>query len=260
MDITQQELKELRTSVRRQRWSIVGLWVAVASGFLLAASRPAANATFDKIVCKQLAIVDDQATERVLASTTSDGRASVKWRDPSGKIRIDASTSVNAGANIMFADQEERLRIVAGTTSRSGVAGMSWFDQLGKLRISAMTLPDGRAGVEWYAQDGSKRIEAATVGDGAVIFPAPSSAASSSSPPTRSSDPVPPSKPQNRSGWLKMKTQLTESQVRSMLGEPDSVVTAGSPGFTGVQWIYGGDGSVLFLNGKVTNWTKPRGL
>lgn len=63
--------------------------------------------------------------------------------------------------------------------------------------------------------------------------------------PTRTS--VPP----GRERWRRLKTGLTESQVRSILGEPLRI-----EGGTFAYWYYSG-GSVTFYRGNVDSWNEP---
>jgi len=147
MDNIQEQIRVLETSVRRQRFAIVALASILAGSVLIGAVRPAGDATFDTITCKEWNVVDKDGKARINAGTFANGRASVTWWDKDGKERIRAGTLAN------------------------GHATVAWGDKDGKLRISAGTYADGGAGVTWWDKDGKERISAATLASGTVIYP-----------------------------------------------------------------------------------------
>ena len=147
MDNIQEQIRVLETSVRRQRFAIVALASILAGSALIGAARPAGDATFDTITCKEWSVVDKSGKERISASTDAKGTAAVVWSDKDGKTRIGAAT---------FAD---------------GATSVQWFDKDEKLRISADTTADGNAAVLWSDKDGKTRIRARTNADGTVIYP-----------------------------------------------------------------------------------------
>lgn len=55
--------------------------------------------------------------------------------------------------------------------------------------------------------------------------------------------------------WRSLKREMTEKEVRSILGEPDRIQVTAS--FT--AWEYPDDGEVLFdPNGRLQAWNEPR--
>ena len=55
------------------------------------------------------------------------------------------------------------------------------------------------------------------------------------------------------SNWKKLKTDMTTSQVRAILGEPIRI-----DGGAIVSWHYRNGGQVRFITGRVERWTEPR--
>jgi outer membrane protein assembly factor BamE (lipoprotein component of BamABCDE complex) len=55
------------------------------------------------------------------------------------------------------------------------------------------------------------------------------------------------------SNWKKLKTDMTTSQVRTLLGEPIRI-----DGGAFVSWHYRNGGQVRFVTGRVERWTEPR--
>ena len=55
------------------------------------------------------------------------------------------------------------------------------------------------------------------------------------------------------SNWKKLKTDMTTSQVRAILGEPIRI-----DGAAIVSWHYKNGGQVRFITGRVERWTEPR--
>ena len=147
MEDIQVQIRELQTSVRRQRLAIFALASILTSITLLGGVPPVGDATFNTITCKEWKVVDKVGKERIVARTAPDGAAAVAWFDKDGKRRIHAVTLPN------------------------GVAGVSWRDQAEKERINAATGPDGGAIVAWWDKRGNERINAGTDADGMVILP-----------------------------------------------------------------------------------------
>jgi hypothetical protein len=170
MEDIQAQIQALQTSVRRQRFAIVGLASLLAGSVLLGAVSPAGDATFDTITCKKWRVVDKDGNARISASTLAAGDASVIWLDKDGKIRIYASTDAVGDASVALADKAEKVRISASTLA-AGHASVNWYDKDGKPRIVASTLADGIAGVNWSDKDGKIRFYASTLADGSVLLP-----------------------------------------------------------------------------------------
>jgi hypothetical protein len=147
MEDIQVQIRELQTSVRRQRLAIFALASILTSITLLGGVPPAGDATFNAITCKEWKVVDKDGKERIRARTAPDGTASVWWFDKDGKRRIGAVTLPN------------------------GVAGVSWRDQAEKERINAATGPDGGAILSWWDNRGKERINAGTDAAGMVALP-----------------------------------------------------------------------------------------
>jgi hypothetical protein len=72
---------------------------------------------------------------------------------------------------------------------------------------------------------------------------------------TQSASPESSSKPRSSQSWRSLKREMTEKQVRSILGEPDRVQATAQ--YT--AWEYPGDGEALFSpNGLLRAWSEPR--
>ena len=82
----------MQKSIKRQRFAIIALAGIIVAGGFVAAVRPAGDATFDTITCKQWKVVDAEGKERITAFTNPDGMAGVTWNDKDGKKRIAAGT------------------------------------------------------------------------------------------------------------------------------------------------------------------------
>ena len=170
MDNIQDQIRELQTSVRRQRFAIVALASALTGIAFVGAVSPAGDATFDTITCKAWRVVDKDGKGRIRAATLPDGSAFMLWNDKDGKTRIRAGTDPNGTADVAWLGKDEKLRIVAGT-SPDGDAGVVWKDKDGKIRIGASTAPNGTAAVAWVDKDEKVRIIAGTSHDGTVALP-----------------------------------------------------------------------------------------
>ena len=110
----------MQTSVKRQRLLNIALLGIIVAGGFIAAVRPAGDATFDTITCKEWRVVDKHGMVRIAAAANAaDGYAGVAWLDKDEKVRIRASTTAD------------------------GSAGGEWRDKDGKVRITAATLADG---------------------------------------------------------------------------------------------------------------------
>jgi hypothetical protein len=170
MENIQAQIQALLTSVRRQRFAIVGLATLLAGSVLLRAVSPAGDATFDTITCKEWKVVDTDGKLRIIATTDADGTAGVRWLDTDGKGRIAANTDADGNASVDWFDKDEMLRIFANTAA-DGSAGVVWWDKDEKGRIIASTLADGDARVLWFDKDEMLRILAFTAANGtAAVF------------------------------------------------------------------------------------------
>jgi hypothetical protein len=142
----EEQLASMRSSLRRQRLfnlALVGIAVAAAT---VAATRPAGDATFDMVTCKNWKLVDKDGKLRIGAGIEPGGIAAMAWLDTNGKPRVGVSVSNDS-------------------------AGMTWFDKDGKVRIMADTQTDGQAGMTWFDKDGKVRIGAAINAADKVILP-----------------------------------------------------------------------------------------
>ena len=169
MDIIQDQIRELQTSVRRQRFAIVALGAILAGFAFIGAVRPSGNATFDTITCKEWIVVDKDGNTRITAYTANGG-AGVSWRDRNGQPRIVASALANGTAGVSFCDKDEKGRLTAFTHA-NGDAIVSLRDKNEKPRIVASTLPNGVAGATWFDGSERMRIAAGTSEDGTVVLP-----------------------------------------------------------------------------------------
>jgi hypothetical protein len=175
MENIQAQIQALLTSVRRQRFAIVGLATLLAGSFHAGcadrgAVAPTGDATFDTITCKGWKVVDKDGKIRILAGTTADGETSVIWRDKDGNARINAGTTAHGTAGVAWADKDEKPRITA-STSAAGDADVVWLDEDGKRRLRANTSTAGTAGVVWWDRNGKVRITAGTSGvPGLALF------------------------------------------------------------------------------------------
>ena len=169
MDTIQDQIRELQTSVRRQRFAIVALGTILVGTALIGAVRPAGDATFDTITCKQWIVVDKDGNTRITAYTVNGG-AAVSLRDRSGQPRIVAAAHANGTSDVAFSDKDEKGRLVVSTHA-NGDAFVSMRDKNGKPRIVASTLANGVAGATWFDGYERPRILAGTSEDGTVVLP-----------------------------------------------------------------------------------------
>ena len=167
---TQEQIRALQTSLRRQRYAILVLSGIVALAGLSAATHPVGDATFDRVTCREWVVVDKDGRTRMGATTGEDGLAGMSWRDKDGKERVTIRTNASGSSGVACVDTDGKVRIHA-TTSASGNAGIYWQDKDGKPRIGALTFGNGSTGVEWTDKDGKPRITAGILADGTVILP-----------------------------------------------------------------------------------------
>ncbi len=170
MDTIQEQIRALQTSVRRQRFAIVTLASILAGSALIGAVRPAGDATFDTITCKEWKVVDKDGKTRIGAVTRADGTAGLALLDKDGKTRIGAVMGFDGGATVAWYDKDGDFRIGA-TTLLDGSATVRWFDKDGRERIAAYTLANGAAGLALFDKDMKQRIRAGVSADGTVIYP-----------------------------------------------------------------------------------------
>ena len=123
----QTRIETLETSLKRQKIAITALACVIVAGVGIAAIQPTGDATFDTITCKSWKVVDKDEKLRIVAGTTADGRASVRWLDKDGKSRIGAGTLTDGSAAVQWSDKDGKLRIVAGTDA-DGRASVGWLD------------------------------------------------------------------------------------------------------------------------------------
>jgi hypothetical protein len=142
MDTIQDQIRELQTSVRRQRFAIVALGTILVGTALIGAVRRTSDATFDTITCKAWNVADEDGKVRITAGTGASGEAGVWWADTDGKVRITAGTAAGGRAAVGWADTDGKVRITAGTAA-NGRAMVGWADTNGKPRITAETRADG---------------------------------------------------------------------------------------------------------------------
>lgn len=72
---------------------------------------------------------------------------------------------------------------------------------------------------------------------------------------SQSASPANSPKQSSSQSWRSLKREMTENQVRSILGEPDRIQVTGR--FT--AWTYPGEGEALFdPNGRLRAWSEPR--
>jgi hypothetical protein len=171
MDTIQDQIRELQTSVRRQRFAIFALASVLTGIALIGAVRPAGDATFDTITCKAWKVVDADGRQRINAGTFPDGFAGVKWSDGDGKERIVAVTTPGGLSFVSLNGGDGKNRIIA-LTSDGDLAHVSMYDFRGNARITASTRDIlHSAGVQWRDYDGKICIVAETAPTGAVTYP-----------------------------------------------------------------------------------------
>ena len=139
---TNDRIERLEREVRRLQIGMLVLAVALAATCALGATQ----GTPDELKLRRLAIMDAEGKERVVASTTPDGIASIQHYDRDGKLRIGIGTAPDGEAGIMHVDTDGKKRIYASTLP-DGRAFLSHFDRDEKRRISQGTRPDGQAGI-----------------------------------------------------------------------------------------------------------------
>jgi len=69
----------------------------LAGSALIGAVRPAGDATFDKITCKEWVVVDKDGTERIGAATFADGNVSLALATKDKEPRIIAAIKADGG-------------------------------------------------------------------------------------------------------------------------------------------------------------------
>jgi hypothetical protein len=121
MSNLQDQIRALETSIRRQRLAIATLASVLAVSVLIGAVRPASDATFDKIVCREWYVVDGSGKVRI-GGTAINGSAGIVWSDKNGNGRIIAATHADGTAGITWSDKGGKPRIVAGTTADGTVS------------------------------------------------------------------------------------------------------------------------------------------
>ncbi len=110
------DLRTLKTSVQRQRIVIASLVGILGIGAFIGATRPAGDATFDTITCKEWRVVDKDGKKRIVAGVSDDGLAAgVQWLDQDGKVRIGAVTRTDRDAAVQWFDRDGNARFVTGT-------------------------------------------------------------------------------------------------------------------------------------------------
>jgi len=129
METIQQQLNALQTSVKRQRLLNIALLGIIVAGGFIAAVRPAGDATFDKITCKEWSVVDERGNVRIRAATCAPIEpevAMMQWFDKEGNVKIAALTSGNGIPALMMYDNVQ-VRIAA-TILPSGTVGLPTKD------------------------------------------------------------------------------------------------------------------------------------
>ena len=121
MDNLESRIRALEASNRRQRNSITALAAIIVGGTLVVAMRPAGNATFNRVTCKNLSVVDDNGKQRISAFTDAAGDAVMQWYDKDAKERINASTTADGDAFMQWLDKDAKRRIIAGTEAAGTV-------------------------------------------------------------------------------------------------------------------------------------------
>ena len=164
METIQEQIRALKTSVKRQRLLNIALLGIIVAGGLIAAARPSGDATFDTITCKGWKVVDGNGTPRVFAGI-ADGSAILALADKGGKVRISASTLLDGQSSMNWFDKDGQGRIAAGTLS-DGQATVKWSDKVGQARIGMSTFADGSSGMAFYDTDGKARIMTSLFADG----------------------------------------------------------------------------------------------
>ena len=121
MDNIQDQIRVLETSFRRQRFAIVALASILAGSALIFAVRPAGDATFDTITCKEWRVVDKDGKVRIAAGTAPDGIVGLLWMDKDGTGRILAATFADGDAGVAWSDKDGKTRILADTAASGTV-------------------------------------------------------------------------------------------------------------------------------------------
>ncbi len=166
MEIIQQQLNALQTSVQRQRLLNVALLGIIVAGGFIAMVRPVGDATFDKITCKSWTVIDKYGKKRISAETDTD-------------------KSINVAEMMMF-DKDEKRRIRMSVMNATfdlkdgdiliDDSRVDWIDNIGKMRVSVGTFGNHSAGVSWFDKDGQGRLLAVTNPDGTLTLPTKESA------------------------------------------------------------------------------------
>jgi hypothetical protein len=150
----------------RERW--ITLAVAIAGGFLgamlwnqlfaprsvLAAERQQGKTiTADRVVTRELLIVDPAGRQRAVVTVTPDDLARLSFFSPSGKRRLAMGVLADGEPAVGLYDTEGRARIGLNVPLDDS-ASVHLVDKSGRARANLVQLPNGNSTFEIYSEDG----------------------------------------------------------------------------------------------------------
>ena len=139
---------------------LLGLSALIAGG---------AQSTSDKIVAKELSIVDNDGNERVVIAGDDNGVASVRIFDAEGIARISSGVNKDNSSYTQWFDAAGKSRIAA-LCSPSGQSSVQWRDANGNVRIGGATMNNGDSTMMWMAPNGKPQIKVMTDTNGNAKF------------------------------------------------------------------------------------------
>lgn len=173
----------------RERW--ITLAVAIAGGFiggmlwnqlfaprsvLAAEHQQGKTITVERLITRELQIVDPEGRQRAVAVVTPDDLARLSFFSPSGKRRLALGVLADGEPAVGLYDTEGRARIGLNVPLDDS-ASVHLVDKGGRARANLVQLPNGNSTFEIYSEDGH------------LLWSAP---ATKESPRGAAADPVPP--------------------------------------------------------------------
>jgi hypothetical protein len=170
MDNIQDQIRELQTSVRRQRFAIVALASVSVGAALIGAARPTGDVVFDKITCKSWSVVDVDGKERIAARTKAHGEAGIEWFETGGRMRMEAGIKPDETAWLCLLDKEGNWRLTTSTYFDGTPHVHLSTGKAGSRSIRAGMDRDGAALLQWF-EGTNIPLRLGTTAEGGIIYP-----------------------------------------------------------------------------------------
>ena len=126
---------------------------------------------FDKLVCKEIAIVNKDGEVVAGIATTEDGTAGIVIGNKDGEVVAGITLTENGGGGISLANKDGEVVVNIGATDDGG-GGIEIFNKDGK-HVAAIGTADDGSGILNIANEGGKvvaRIETTDAGVGSIAF------------------------------------------------------------------------------------------